>query len=386
MYRLQALVRTLCTVSPGVSGVRSQSISDMSSVRSFASHSVSQDVVVTDHGSIGKLVLLNRPKALNALNLNMVEILTPLYQRWTDKKDPSVIVMRGAGDKAFCAGGDVRAIYDARSSKSLSELTRFFNAEYELDQLIGELPPKVQHVALLDGITMGGGVGLSVHGRFRVATERTLFAMPETGLGLFPDVGGSHFLPRLARNFGVYLALTGARLKGADVFHAGIATHFVAHDSLDRLQSDLLSLDDSALVGGLIEKYSSESDCPPNSYNEERLVQIERLFDPFHESVEDILKNLDSDKCAWAQKQASRLRKMSPTSLKVTLEQIRRGSTMSFADCFRMERTMGAEFVSQHDFFEGVRAILVDKDQAPVWIPDTLEAVTPSMVKAYFEN
>eukprot|EP01083_Nonionella_stella_P012839 36250_1 len=358
-------------------------------LRSCRQFSVSDhnDVLFSDHGTLGKLVVLDRPNALNALNLKMLEGLVEFYRQLGKLSDPKVVVVRGSGGKAFCAGGDARELYFLRrNNKYISGLAPTSDNLFRVAQLVGELPQHIQHVCLMDGVTMGGGAALSVNGRFRVCTERSLFAMPETALGWFPDAGGAYFLPRMTRNFGVFLALTGAHVKGADLLHSGIATHFVCHERIKHLQEELLHLIDVSDVPAILSKYSSETECPQYSYSEERLSQIETIFDPVQNTIEHILSNLDTKNDKWTSKQARMLRRMSPRSLKVTLEEMRRGARMSYSQCFDMERTIATECVHQPDFFEGVRAILIDKHRSPKWDPDTLKMVTENMVDAYFKT
>lgn len=293
------------------------------------------------------VIILNRPKALNALNLSMIRQIYPTLQRW--EKEKSMIVVKGVGDKAFCAGGDVRAVTEA--GKSGDSLTQdFFREEYKLNYLIGSL--KIPYIALIHGITMGGGVGLSVHGKYRVATEKTLFAMPETAIGLFPDVGGSFFLPRLEGHLGLYLALTGYRLKGTDVLKAGIATHICHSGNLAELEKTLLE-NSSTEINTILEKFSTKT---PELNNQEFslapvMKQINAAFSA--SSVEEILKRLKDDGSKWAQDTHATIVKMSPTSLKVTMKQLEYGATKNLKECLEMEYRMTQKFCAAHDFYEG---------------------------------
>ena len=204
------------------------------------------------------VITLNRPKSLNALNLPMINEMYPVLKKWS-QENLDMVIIEGAGTKAFCAGGDVVAVTSApQEIRGTEKQTEFFKKEYQLNHLIGTL--SIPYVALIDGITMGGGVGLSVHGKYRVATEHTLFAMPETGIGLFPDVGGSFFMPKLKGGLGMYLALTGYRLKGADCVHAGIATHICKQQEIENLKNDLLNLENNEEnnITAVLNKYDSE--------------------------------------------------------------------------------------------------------------------------------
>ncbi|XP_076039906.1 3-hydroxyisobutyryl-CoA hydrolase isoform X2 [Oratosquilla oratoria] len=338
------------------------------------------DVLLEDIGNKG-LITLNRPKALNALNLGMVRTIYPKLQEWENNK--SLVIIKGVGEKAFCAGGDVRSITEG--GKKGDPITKdFFREEYYLNCLIGTL--EIPYIALLDGITMGGGVGLSVHGMFRIATERSLFAMPETAIGLFPDVGGSHFLPRIGGNLGMYLALTGHRLKGRDVLKAGVATHVCDAVKLPELEDTLLKLENpypedvSEVLNDFHNAATFEKD--KDFSLKPFLPQIEECFSA--DSVEGIIDRLQKDGSEWALKNLSILSKMSPTSLKVTHEQITRGADLTLQECLAMEYRLTQRCCEDHDFYEGVRAVLVDKDQKPSWNPANLEGVDTKTIERYF--
>ncbi|CAH2306553.1 3-hydroxyisobutyryl- hydrolase, mitochondrial [Pelobates cultripes] len=342
------------------------------------------EVLLTKTGSAG-VITLNRPKALNALNLNMIRLIYLQLKRWEEDKDTFLVIIKGAGEKAFCAGGDIRAITDA--GKTGDRLAQdFFREEYILNNAIGTF--KKPYVALIDGITMGGGVGLSVHGQFRVASEKTLFAMPETGIGLFPDVGGGYFLPRLPGKIGLYIALTGFRLKGRDVQTAGIATHFVDSTQMSSLEKDLVTLncpskDDIVNVLDIYQKKSDAVEDKPFVLAE-HLDKINRLFSA--NSVEEIFENLERDGSPFAMKQLEILNKMSPTSLKMTFRQLTEGASMSLQDVFTMEYRLSQACMRGHDFYEGVRAVLIDKDQKMKWKPERLVEVADDYIDSCFAS
>ncbi|CAG0901763.1 unnamed protein product [Darwinula stevensoni] len=343
--------------------------------------SLAEEEVMLDITNQKGVILLNRTKALNALNLSMIRKVYPKLKRWQSELD--LVIIRGAGGKSFCAGGDVRAIVEA--GKRGDRLTKdFFREEYMLNYLTGTL--KIPYIAIIDGITMGGGFGLSVHGPFRVATENTVFAMPETAIGLFPDVGGSHFLPRLKGKLGLFLALTGQRLTGRDVMSAGIATHMCDAKRVPDLIEDLFDCPSGKeeQVKAVLKKHSDASTVGKDRrYSlEEHLSQIDAIFSA--DSVEEIVQRLEKDGSNWAKDQKHTLMKMSPTSLKVTFEQLKRGAQLSLKDCFCMEYRLSQRFCTDHDFYEGVRAVLVDKDNNPRWKPDRLEEVTAEKVAHYF--
>lgn len=331
------------------------------------------------------VITLNRPKALNALNLNMIRDIYPVLKEWEADPAVSLVLIKGAGDRAFCAGGDVRAV--AEAGKKGDDLTKlFFKEEYMLNYAIGTL--KTPYVAFINGITMGGGVGLSVHGHFRVATERTVFAMPETAIGLFPDVGGGYMLPRMKGKLGLYLALTGHRLKGCDIKHAGVATHFVTSEKLTDLESALLNLPDPQMntVQNVLDNYDEMcSDEEQKEFVlEKHIHQINSCFDK--PTIEEILQALRDDGSDWAMKQVETLHKMSPTSLKITLRQLQEGQNLSLSDCLKMEYRLTQRCMEDNDFYEGIRAVLVDKDNNPKWRPGSLADVSNNKVNSYFKT
>ena len=319
------------------------------------------------------VITLNRPQALNALTLGMVEEMSATLQRWAGEDRVRHVVIRASGGRAFCAGGDVRAIYDWGRAGD-PEALRFFRGEYLLNALIKRFPKP--YVALIDGIVMGGGVGVSVHGSHRVASERLAFAMPETGIGFFPDVGGTWFLPRLPGELGTYLGLTGERCRTADAIHAGIATH---HVPSARLGEVCEALTEAADVDECLARFAAD---PGTAAIAERQAGIDRHLGG--DSVEAILAGLEEDPSEWAQATAATLRGKSPTSLKVTLRQLREGRRREFADCMRIEYRMVHRMLEGHDFYEGIRAVVIDKDGKPRWRPARLEEVAEADVAAYF--
>ncbi|KAJ0070685.1 hypothetical protein NL108_017486, partial [Boleophthalmus pectinirostris] len=273
--------------------------------------------------------------------------------KWEADSDTDLVIIKAEGGKAFCAGGDIRAVTEAgKVGDSLAE--DFFREEYILNHAIGTC--KKPYVALIDGITMGGGVGLSVHGRFRVATEKTLFAMPETGIGLFPDVGGGYFLPRLQGKLGLFLALTGFRLKGRDVHRAGVATHFVDSGKMSDLEQELVQCPSVEDISKVLDSYQNQSSSGSDKpfVLEKHLAHINRLFSG--DSVEGIVHNLKADGSEFAVKQVETLSRMSPTSLKMTFKQLQLGGALSLKDVLIMEYRLSQACMRGHDFYEGVRA------------------------------
>lgn len=334
---------------------------------------------------------LDRPKALNALTLDMIRAMHPALEAWEDDDAVKAVLIKGAGEKAFCAGGDVRAVYrsivDDLGGKGPSELSKvFFLEEYQLNHAIHAFSKP--YVALLDGVTMGGGVGLSIHGSHRIATERLMFAMPETGIGLFPDVGGGWFLPRLPGETGLYLALTGARLDAAGACALGLATHFVPAARVEGLEAALATTladagDGRAAINDVLDRMSE--DPGPDPLAPHRDI-IDRCF--AKESVTAILDALDREAATgsdFARQTRETLLGKCPTSLAISFEQLRQGRTMSnLAEVLTMEYRMSQACMAGTEFFEGIRAVLVDKDHTPRWRPPVLAEVTDDLIASYF--
>ncbi|XP_077010566.1 3-hydroxyisobutyryl-CoA hydrolase, mitochondrial isoform X2 [Tamandua tetradactyla] len=351
----------------------------------MSNHTDAAEEVLLERKGCAGVITLNRPKFLNALSLNMIRQIYPQLKKWEQDPETFLIIIKGAGGKAFCAGGDIRAISEAAKAKqTLSQ--DFFREEYLLNNAIDAC--QKPYVALIHGITMGGGVGLSVHGQFRVATEKTLFAMPETSIGLFPDVGGGYFLPRLKGKLGYFLALTGFRLKGRDVQRAGIATHFVDSEKLGSLEEDLLALKSPSKenIADVLETYHTESkiDQDKSFILEEHMDKINSCFSA--NTMEQIIENLQQDGSSFALEQLKVINKMSPTSLKITLRQLMEGSSKTLQEVLTMEYQLSQACMEGHDFHEGVRTVLIDKDQNPKWKPADLKEVTDEDLNDHFKS
>jgi enoyl-CoA hydratase len=335
----------------------------------------SSDILFERRGVAG-IVTLNRPKALNAVTHEMVRALARQLRVWAN--DPAVtrVVITAAGERAFSAGGDIRALYELGRAGRQAEMLTFWRDEYPLNVLIKRFPKP--YVALIDGIVMGGGVGVSVHGSHRVAGDRFQFAMPEVGIGFFPDVGATWFLPRMPGELGTWCALTGDRMKTPDAVAAGIATHHVRSERFGDLTDALCgNVPVDALLGAFAEP------AGPVAHR----AAIDRLF--AGDRVGDILDRLDSETGAegeWAAKTVATIRAKSPTSLKLGLAQVRRGRDWSFEECMAHEFRIVSRIVYGHDFYEGVRAVIVDKDNAPRWTPATLGAVTDADIDNHFAS
>ena len=334
---------------------------------------MSEEILVARDGGLGRLTL-NRPQALHALTTVMCSTCITVLSDW--RRDPAVqaVLIDHSGERGFCAGGDIRMLADSGASDG--RLARaFFFTEYRLNNLLFSYPKPV--IAVMDGITMGGGVGLSAPARYRLATERTTFAMPETGIGLFPDVGGGWFLPRLPGRIGLWLALTGARIKAADCLHAGLATHHVPSERLPELKAALA--ENPSDIDALLAQFHVDPGPAP------LLAHRAELDAAFGQgSVEAILAALEAGS-DWARAQALALRTKSPQTLKVAFRQLALGlAAPDFAANMAMEYRIGARVVQRHDFLEGVRAVIVDKDNAPKWDPATLEGVGEDLLDAIF--
>lgn len=351
-----------------------------------------------------RTIELNRPKKLNSLNGSMARKILPRLSEWEKSDMANVVMVTGAGDKAFCAGGDVAALAKFNATEEgQKESAAFFATEYQLDHMISTYGKP--YIAVMDGITMGGGVGLSVHAPFRIATEKTVFAMPETTIGFFPDVGGSFFLSRLDGEIGTYLALTSERLTGVQTLFAGIATHYLDSSVLQNLTTRLSELnfkDDASLqerlklIDSTLAEYTTELPSP-DSYPKspygnivgELREAVDRCFK--FDSVQEILDALRKEAegqgkiAEWAQKTVATIAKRSPTSLKVTLRQLRSGKNWRIAEAFVKEHEMAARFATHPDFTEGVTALLINKPSTkPNWKPATLEEVSEADVDTFF--
>jgi len=328
------------------------------------------------------IITLNRPKALNALTHKMVIAMRAKLDEWARADHIRAVMIRGAGEKSFCAGGDIRWLYE-EAKRDASAACGFFHDEYLNNAAIFHFPKP--YVALIDGITMGGGVGVSVHGDFRVVGDRTLFAMPETGIGLFPDVGGGYFMPRLKGGLGLYYGLTGARAKTADCLATGIATHYVPsekqQDMIEKLLDLKFSTDNAhADVAGLLTELSMTPDDAPI---ETMRADIERLF-MGHDNFDDLLSVLEKDGSDFANETYKTLSRMSPTSLYLTFAQMHKGVDMAFNDVMAMEYRIVSRVMTKHDFFEGVRALIIDKDKSPNWLPSSITDVDKASIANYF--
>ncbi|MCJ8521589.1 enoyl-CoA hydratase [Pseudorhizobium tarimense] len=345
------------------------------------SAATSDEVILERIGSAA-VIRLNRPKALNSLNLAMVRTMCAALEAFADDADVSVVVLTGEGERGLCAGGDIRVLYEMGRAGD-AETTRFWREEFPLNYLIAHYPKP--YIALMDGITMGGGVGLSSHGRHRVVTERTRLAMPETGIGYFPDVGTSWLLPKAPGETGTWMGLTGLEVSPSDAIFAGLADDFVPAEQLSELVKALSGLapeaDDEAVEAVL----SWFATAPGESELQKHRTLIDRCFG--HDSVEQIISDLEGEDGDFARRSREAILKRSPTSLKLTLRLLRDGRNSSgLVECLEREFGAGTEILCHHDFYEGVRAAIIDKDRNPKWSPPTLSEVTPDDIAPYVEG
>ena len=328
-------------------------------------------------GNLGHITL-NRPKALNALTYAMCEEITRLLVAWEKDSNIGAVLIDGAGDRAFCAGGDVILLHDSGKAGD-TRAEEFWRIEYALNELIHRYSKP--YITLIDGFVMGGGVGLSVHGRLRVAGNGTVFAMPETGIGYFPDVGGTYFLPRLGMDIGQWLGLTGARLDAGQSCHIGVANAFVPSDRHAELTEALgaakLDGSDAAVANVMIDFVQA----PPNC---DVITNAVKAFG--EKTVPAILRALDEEGSEWSQKQAKNIRRKSPLAMCVTFEALRRGAKMNFKEVMTQELDISLNFLKTQDFYEGIRAQLIDKDRNPKWSHGSVDDVTEPQVQRLFRK
>ena len=363
------------------------------------------EVLFEQRGTLG-LITLNKPESLNALTYGMVTAIDAQLDLWEEDARIHHVAIRGAGEKAFAAGGDIRWLYDNGQGGATGDQNfAFFRDEYRLNTRIKRYPKPF--IGLMDGIVMGGGVGVSIHGCWRVATERTMFAMPETGIGLFPDVGATYFLSRLPHQIGMWLGLTGARLKGVETRAARLCDWVIRSSQLEdyinalggyrlsgRDADDMRNRVREQWMGGADQPggYLYEVLTPANAYVDDDVqvltpslsAEIEHFFGG--SSVEDILDRLAAAQTEWAMKQRQAILSKSPTSTRIAFRQIREGANLSFEDCMRLEYRLARYCMTHPDFYEGVRAVIIDKDNQPNWSPASLAEASEAFVAPAFAD
>ncbi|CAI6341305.1 unnamed protein product [Periconia digitata] len=359
------------------------------------------DVIFSNNYGV-RSIELNRPKKLNSLNGSMARKIIPRLQEWEKSELAGVVVIKGSG-RAFCAGGDVAELakWNKEGPEGQQRSSDYFGLEYKLDHLIATYDKP--YVAFMDGITMGGGVGLSIHAPFRIATENSIFAMPETTIGFFPDVGASFFLPRMEGGMGLYLALTSDQLKGADLFYHGVATHYIHSSSLHNLESRLAELqfpdymelkDRQSIINATIEEFSTGLPHARPQISGALRRAVDKVFHAEQTTMQgilDSLKDVESDPDStpdvqtWARKTIDTIHTRSPIAVAVTLQQMRVGRQWSIRETFKQEHNIASKFMAHPDFVEGVTARLVErKKERPNWQPNTIDEVQSAAVAAFF--
>lgn len=336
-------------------------------------------ILIERVGSLGR-IRLNRPKALNSLTLEMIRVMAQALEDFATDPQVAAVLVTGEGERGLCAGGDIRLLYESGRGDRQQGAT-FWREEYILNAAINSYAKP--YLAIMDGITMGGGVGISAHGRHRIVTERTRLAMPETGIGFFPDVGGTWLLAHSPGEIGTYLGLTGAQIGGADAIHAGLADTLVSTDALLALIDSLSALPPGASDCDVTQKiaaYAAPAVVAPLAENQ---AEINHVF--AHDDIESIIAALRGSSTAFAAKTCETLLAKSPTSLKVTLRLLHLGrDSASLQDCLNREFAVATAIFVDHDFQEGVRAAVIDKDRNPHWSPSGLADVNDSKIDAYF--
>ncbi|MWV29311.1 enoyl-CoA hydratase/isomerase family protein [Aurantiacibacter rhizosphaerae] len=336
---------------------------------------MTDDVLIHTHGAVGHLSL-NRPKAIHALTIDMCHAMSAALTQWSADNAVEAVILDHAEGRGFCAGGDINLLRHSALNDGGVSGRKFFYDEYRLNHQMFTYEKPV--VAFMDGITMGGGVGIAMPAKFRIATENTRFAMPETGIGLFPDVGGGWYLARLGSRLGQFIALTGARLDGAECVWAGIATHYLPSDKLAEAKARII--ENPARAGGILSELSA---TPPEARIAANADRIARHF--ASDRFEDILASLEADESDWAAKELATLRSKSPQACKVSLHELAAAEGFTdFAQEMRNEYRAASRVLTRPDFAEGVRAVIVDKSNDPAWNPATPEGVTDEMLDAIF--
>ena len=336
---------------------------------------MSEDVLIERRGAVGH-ISLNRPQAIHALTLGMCHMMTAALLEWRDDDGIEAVIVDHAEGRGFCAGGDVAMLRKSALEDGGRRGRAFFLTEYRLNHLLFTYPKPV--VAFMDGITMGGGVGISQPAKFRVATENTRLAMPETGIGLFPDVGGGWYLSRLGGRLGQFLALTGARLDGPECLWTGLATHYLRSAQLEEVKARIF--DHPGRIAGIL---SEPAASPPEARIAGNADLIARHF--ASDAYEDILASLEKDESRWAEKERDTLGTKSPQACKVALRELAESAALTdFADEMRMEYRIASRVLLRPDFAEGVRALIVNKTNDPQWEPASPEGVTEEMLDAIF--
>lgn len=347
----------------------------MSTMPSFKKND-DEDILSKIDGYAG-VITLNRPKALNALSLSMIREITRLLIEWKDEPAVRTIIIQSGNERAFCAGGDIRSVYEARLQGDQNYMTAIFQEEYLLNFMIHMYPKP--YISLIDGIAMGGGMGISIHGSHRIVTERSVLAMPETNIGFFPDVGSSYFLNQCPGEIGTFLGVLGESIVAEDALYAGLATHRLASQELPQVFQALTRAYSAVEVDDILQDAAGgQSDCLLQTHRN----LIDRCFS--YNSIEEIFEALRQESVPITREWLRGSLKKSPTSLKLALALLRRTKGMPLREALARDFQMSRHCVEGEDFFEGIRAVLIDKDQNPSWKPVDLSEVTQQMIETYF--
>ncbi|AIK96660.1 enoyl-CoA hydratase/isomerase family protein [Candidatus Odyssella acanthamoebae] len=347
-------------------------------VAAVAMETPEAEVLFSKIGHAG-IITLNRPKALNSLNLDMIRAMMKTLKQWEQDDQIACVIIEGGGDKAFCAGGDIRSVYLAKLEDRRDYQDAIFREEYELNYYISKYTKP--YISLINGICMGGGLGISVHGSHRIVTERTVMAMPETAIGFFPDVGASYFLNKCPGRLGMFMAITGEKIKGADALYCGLATHYVPSEKMGQLREALTQTSSAKQVNEAMARFNT--DAPASE-----LAQYQSLIDEIFtgKTVPEILDKLYEVKHPKAYEWVRNLTKKSPLSMAIAFTLLKRTRGMSLKRCLPIEFRLSQRFVEHYDFFEGIRALLVDKDNEPKWQPNHISKVKLDTVRSYFKD
>jgi len=334
-----------------------------------------------DYTELGNaaIITLNRPKFLNTLTYEMIEKIERYLKNINKNKNIKLVIFKGEGEKAFCAGGDVKGFYQEKFSNINKLRKEFFYKEYKLNFHIKKYKKPI--ISLVNGICMGGGVGLAMHSKVPIVSEKTLFAMPETAIGLFPDVGSGKILSNIKDHIGIYLGLSGKRLGSGDLIELGLAKYCVNKNNFNILENLLIHCKNISSINKAIKQFSvkTSSGLFP-SLNK----KISKIFK--YKELEEIFLKLNQDKSSWAKETVEVLKEKSPTSLKISLKQLQLASNKSLKDDLIMEYRLSQACMAGNDFYEGVRALLVDKDNKPKWKPNRIEDVSNELVMSHFKS
>lgn len=336
------------------------------------------EVLFSKTGRAG-VITLNRPRALNSLNLDMLREMMVTLTKWETDDDVEFVLIEGAGEKAFCAGGDIRSVYLARLEGDRGYKDAIFREEYQLNYYISKYPKP--YISLINGICMGGGLGVSVHGSHRIVTDRAVMAMPETSIGYFPDIGASYFLNKCPGQIGQFMAITGEKITASDALYCGLATHYVHSDKIADLRQKLLGAKSAKNACELIDSFNSPA---PESELAQHQPLIDQIFTG--NTVQDVLEKLYASTDQKAYEWVRNLRKKSPLSMAIAFTLLKRTKGMSLKKCLPIEFRLSQHFVEHYDFFEGIRALLVDKDNEPKWQPNHISKVSTLEVRSYFKD